>query len=87
MKQVEDFRLEENVWKPGSQNGERIKKLWSKIWHRLNTYLCIEGDSNKISCMNKSQKGQIGWRTCFNDREKINYLNVIVSAEDANFRS
>ena len=59
MKRVKDFGLEENVWKPGSFNGEGIKNLWSTIWHRLNTYIRTEGDSNKIRCMKKIRKGQV----------------------------
>ena len=35
MKRVKDFGLEENVWEPGSWNGEVITKLWSIICNRL----------------------------------------------------
>ena len=59
MKRVKDFGLEENVWEPGSWNGEVITKLWSKIWHRLDPYLRTEVTSNKIGFMEKSRKGKI----------------------------
>ena len=64
MKRVKYFRLEENVWEPGSCNGEGITKLWSKQIYRLDPYLCTEVNSNKIGCMEKSLKRQISWRTC-----------------------
>ena len=35
MKRVNGFGLEENIWEPGSWNGEGITKLWSTIWHGL----------------------------------------------------
>ena len=70
MKQVKDFGLKENVWEIGSWNGEGIKKLWSTIWHGLDIYLHIEINSNKIGCMEKSQKGKISWRTCYNNMQK-----------------
>ena len=63
MKKVKYFGLEENVWEMGSCNGEVIKKLWSTIWHRLYPYICTEIDGNIICFMEKSQKGQISWRT------------------------
>ena len=77
MKRVKDFGLEENVWEIGSSNGEGITKLWSTIWHRLDSYLRTEINSNKIGFMEKSRKGQISWRTCYNNMQKINYLKVI----------
>ena len=53
-----------------SWNGEGIKKLWSTIWHRLDPYLRKEINSNKIGCMKKKQKGQIGCKTCYNIMKK-----------------
>ena len=57
MKQVKDFGLEDNVWEPSSWNGAGITNLWSKICHRLDTYLCTEGNSNKIGCMEEIREG------------------------------
>ena len=70
MKQVINFVLEENVWEPRSWNGEGITNMWSKKWHRFDTYLCTEGYRNKIGCMEKSQKGQISWKICYNFMQK-----------------
>ena len=81
------FGLEENVWEPGSWNGEGIKKPWSSIWHRLYPYLRTEGNINKISCMEKSRKVQISGRTCYNNIKKRNYLKVIEFVKDDNFQS
>ena len=53
MKRVNDFKLEENFWQPGSWNGEGITNMWSKIWHGLYLYLRTEVNSNKIGCMEK----------------------------------
>ena len=72
MKRVKYFGLEENVWEPGSWNGEGITKIWSKIFHRLDPYLRTEGNSNKIGCIEKSRKGKISWRTCCNIMKKRN---------------
>ena len=74
MKQVKDFGLEENVWEPGSWNGEVNTNMWSTIWHRLDPYLFTEGDSNKICCMDMSRKEQISWRTCYNNMQKKKLL-------------
>ena len=87
MKRVKDFGLEQNVWEPGSWNGEGITKLWSTIWNRLDNYLLTKGNSNKIGCMDKSRKGQISWRTCYNNMQKRNYLKVIEFVKDANYQS
>ena len=70
MKRLKYFGLEDNVWEPCSCNGDRIIKLWSKIWHRLEPYPNTEGNSNKVGCMEKSRKGQISWRTCYNNMQK-----------------
>ena len=70
MKRVEDFGLEENIWEMGSWNGEGTTKLWSTIWHRLDPCLRTEINSNKTGCMEKSRKGQISWRTCYNNMQK-----------------
>ena len=64
MKQVKYFGLEENVSEMVSWNGEGITKLWSTIWHRLDSYLRTEINSNKISFTENSRKGQIRWGTC-----------------------
>ena len=74
MKQVKDFGLEENFWEPGSWNGEGNTNMWSTIWHRLDSYIFTEGDSNKIGCMDMSRKGQISWRTCYNNMKKTKLL-------------
>ena len=70
MKPVKYFGLEENVWEMSSWNGEGITKLWSTIWHRLDPYLHTEINSIKIGCMEKSRKGKINWRTCYNNMQK-----------------
>ena len=83
---MKDFGLEENVWELGSWNGEGITKIWSKFCHRLDPYLRTEGNSNKIGCMEKSQKGGRSWRTCCNNMQK-NCLKVIEFVKNANFQS
>ena len=70
MKRVKYFGLEGNFWELGSWNGEGITQLWSTIWHRLDTYLSTEGNSNKMGCMEKSRKEQISWRTCYSNMQK-----------------
>ena len=70
MNPVKYFGLEENVGEMGSCNGEGIKNIWSTIWHRLDTYLRTYINSNKIFCIEKSQKGKISWRTCYNNTQK-----------------
>ena len=70
MKRVKYFQLEENVWGLGSWNGEGITNMWSKIWHRLYTYLRTERNINKMGCMEKSLKGKISLRTCYNYMSK-----------------
>ena len=71
----------------GSWNGEGITKLWSKNWHRLDPCIHTEINIDKIGCMEKSQKGQISWRTCYNNMKKRNYLKVIEFVKDDNFQS
>ena len=67
IKPVKALGIEENFWEPGSCNGEGITKLWSTVWHWLDPYLCTGGNSNKTGCTEKSQTGQISWRTCYNN--------------------
>ena len=70
MKQVKDFGSEQNIWEMGSWNGEGITKLWSKNWHRLDPCIHTEINIDKMGCMEKSQKGQISWKTCKNNMKK-----------------
>ena len=70
MKRVKDFGSEQNIWEMGSWNGEGITNLWSTIWNRLDPCLFAETDIDNIGCMQKSQKGQISWRTCYNNKQK-----------------
>ena len=69
-KRVKYFGLEENVWEPGSWNGQGITKLWSTIWHRLDPYLLTKVNGKKIGCTERSRKGQISWKTCYNNMQK-----------------
>ena len=70
MKRIKDFGSEQNIWVMGSWNGEGITKLWSTIGRMLDTYLSTEINSNTICCTEKSRKGQICWRICYNNMQK-----------------
>ena len=67
IKRVKDFVLENNFWGPGTLNEEEITNMWSNNWHRSYPYLSTEGNGNKIFCMEKNRKGQIIWKTCYNN--------------------
>ena len=58
MKRVKYFGIEENVWEPGSWNGEVITKLWSTVWHRFYPCLRTEENSNKQVAWKRVEKGK-----------------------------
>ena len=71
---IEKFGRESNVWLPHNEwDGETITTLWSSIWDKLDPYLRTETQrqrgTNSITC-DKSRKGQISWRTCYNKMAK-----------------
>ena len=76
-------------------NGKHVTTLWSTIWPKLDQFLrtktkCVGND--KVS-KDKSRKGQISWRSCYNKMqaqglfasnkiaksgERINVINVVI---------
>ena len=74
--QVESFGRERGLWQSNNVwNGERVTKLWSGIWKDLDQYLRTESSSNRndvasAKMRDKSRKGQVSWRTCYNNMQK-----------------
>ena len=73
MKKVEEFGKEKNVWvSHQSWTGAQITALWTRIQENLDPYLRTESEvqSNNARSLDKSRKGQISWRTCYNNMQK-----------------
>ena len=53
MSKVEDIGQEDKFWVPYSQwDGEKVNKLWSTIWCKLDPYLRTKTQSDKNSSKN-----------------------------------
>ena len=68
MSKVEYIGREDKVWVPYSQwDGEKVNKLWSNIWCKLDPYMPTKSlsDKNSSTTYHKSRQGQIAWRTCY----------------------
>ena len=71
MKEVHNISERKGVWQSSKNwNGATITYLWSSIWSELAQYLRTEGRSNSAKTLEKSRKGQICWRTCYNNMQK-----------------
>ena len=71
MIQIKKFGVNKGMWEnEGNWNGEKITALWSVIWEDLDPYLRTEGKCSSGTDLAKSRKGQISWRTCYNNMQK-----------------
>ena len=69
MEKIKEFGQESGVWLSDTSewNGATVTTLWSTIWGKLDPYLRTESMSkNGTIELEKSQNGQIAWRTCYN---------------------
>ena len=67
MRKIEEFGIEFNVWLAARQwDGGSITTLWSSIWEKLDPYLRTETRVGSSYSYEKSRRGQIAWRTCYN---------------------
>ena len=67
MRRIEEFGIEFNVWLASRKwDGGSITTLWSSIWEKLDPYLRTETRVGSTYSYEKSRRGQIAWRTCYN---------------------
>ena len=71
MNVIQDISERKGVWQSSKNwNGITITNLWSSIWSELDSYLRTEGRLNSAKTVEKSRKGQICWRTCYNNMQR-----------------
>ena len=67
MLKIENIGKRKNLWNINLLwNGEKVTLLWSGIWKDLEVYLKTVSNSAR----GKSRRGQISWRTCYNNMQK-----------------
>ena len=70
IKVVEGLGQVEIWWTSGTWSGDEVTILQSGIWGKLYPYISAEGSTRSKHTIDKIRKGNIGWRTCYNNMQK-----------------
>ena len=68
MRLVARLGRQEGVWHKNRSDCDAVSitTLWSTIWCHLDPFLRTKTDKVNVKKEDKSRKGQISWRTCYN---------------------